>query len=83
MAYTFLKAQGYEIGKSLVDDSKIDYCKEMMLRHRKRALSCCCPLTLPALLTSPIPSTHLSKLRSFPLPQSRLTWKAAISAPRA
>jgi phosphoglycerate kinase len=29
MAYTFLKAQGYEIGKSLVDDTKIDYCKEM------------------------------------------------------
>ena len=32
MAYTFLKAQGYEIGKSLVDDSKIDYCKEMMAK---------------------------------------------------
>ena len=32
MAYTFLKAQGKEIGKSLVDDSKIDYCKEMMAK---------------------------------------------------
>lgn len=30
MAYTFLKAQGKEVGKSLVDDSKIDYCKEMI-----------------------------------------------------
>ncbi len=30
MAYTFLKAQGKEIGKSLVDDSKLDYCKEML-----------------------------------------------------
>ena len=30
MAFTFLKAKGYEIGKSLVDDEKIDYCKEMM-----------------------------------------------------
>ena len=30
MAYTFLKAQGYEIGTSLCDDTKIDYCKEMM-----------------------------------------------------
>ena len=30
MAYTFLKAQGYEVGTSLVDDSKIDYCKEMI-----------------------------------------------------
>ncbi len=30
MAYTFLKAKGYEIGHSLVDEEKIDYCKEMM-----------------------------------------------------
>ena len=35
MAYTFLKAQGYEIGKSLVDDTKIDYCKEMMEKAKK------------------------------------------------
>ena len=35
MAYTFLKAQGKEIGKSLVDDSKIDYCKEMMEKAEK------------------------------------------------
>ena len=30
MAYTFLKAKGYETGTSLVDDTKVDYCKEMM-----------------------------------------------------
>ncbi len=30
MAYTFAKAQGYEIGKSLCDDTKLDYCKEMI-----------------------------------------------------
>ena len=35
MAYTFLKAQGKEIGKSLVDDSKIDYCKEMIEKAEK------------------------------------------------
>ena len=35
MAYTFLKAQGYEIGKSLVDNTKIDYCKEMMSKAEK------------------------------------------------
>ncbi len=32
MAYTFLKAKGYEVGTSLVDDTKIDYCKEMMAK---------------------------------------------------
>ncbi|MDE7435196.1 MAG: phosphoglycerate kinase [Lachnospiraceae bacterium] len=35
MAYTFLKAQGYEIGISLVDDTKLDYCKEMMEKAEK------------------------------------------------
>ncbi len=35
MAYTFLKAKGYEIGTSLVDDEKIDYCKEMMEKANK------------------------------------------------
>ena len=30
MAFTFLKAQGYEVGNSLVDDTKLDYCKEML-----------------------------------------------------
>ncbi len=35
MAFTFLKAKGYEIGKSLVDDEKIDYCKEMMAKADK------------------------------------------------
>ena len=35
MAYTFLKAQGLEVGKSLVDDEKIDYCKEMMAKAEK------------------------------------------------
>ena len=34
MAYTFLKAQGYEVGMSLVDDSKIDYCLEMMAKAK-------------------------------------------------
>ena len=35
MAYTFLKAKGYEIGNSLVDETKIDYCKEMMEKADK------------------------------------------------
>jgi len=30
MAYTFFKAQGYEVGESIVDDTKIDFCKEIL-----------------------------------------------------
>ncbi len=35
MAYTFLKAKGYEVGTSLLDEEKIDYCKEMMSKAEK------------------------------------------------
>ncbi|WP_443714151.1 phosphoglycerate kinase, partial [Ruminococcus bicirculans (ex Wegman et al. 2014)] len=35
MAYTFLKAQGKEVGLSLVDDTKLDYCKELMAKADK------------------------------------------------
>ena len=35
MSFTFLKAQGYEVGKSLVDDEKLDYCKEMIAKAEK------------------------------------------------
>lgn len=35
MAYTFLKAKGYEIGTSLVDDEKLEYCREMIEKAEK------------------------------------------------
>ena len=35
MAYTFLKAKGYTVGTSLVDDEKVAYCKEMMDKAEK------------------------------------------------
>ena len=35
MSYTFLKAKGYEVGTSLVDDEQIDYCKAMMDKAEK------------------------------------------------
>ena len=46
MAYTFLKAQGYEIGKSLLDGEKLDYCREMLAKAKAaRSLrnQCRCP----------------------------------------
>ena len=35
MAYTFMKAQGKEVGQSLVDLEKVDYCKEMLDKAEK------------------------------------------------
>ena len=33
MSYTFLKANGYEIGKSLLDEESLDFCKEMLSKY--------------------------------------------------
>lgn len=44
MAYTFLKAKGYEIGRSLVDDQKISYCKEMMQRAEELGVKLLLPI---------------------------------------
>ena len=33
MSYTFLKAQGYEIGKSLFDEESLDFCKRVLKEH--------------------------------------------------
>ena len=35
MAFTFLKAKGYEVGNSLVDLEKLDYCTEMVAKAEK------------------------------------------------
>ena len=44
MAFTFLKAKGYEIGNSLVDDEKLDYCKEMMAKAEENGKQLLLPI---------------------------------------
>ena len=44
MAYTFAKAKGYEIGKSLVDETKIDYCKDMLKRAEEKGVKILLPV---------------------------------------
>ena len=56
MAYTFLKAQGKEVGTSLVDDTKIDYCKEMIEKAEKAGKKLLLPVdtTIAASFPDPI-----------------------------
>ena len=56
MAYTFLKAQGKGIGQSLVDDTKLDYCKEMMDKAEKLGKKLLLPIdtTIAASFPDPI-----------------------------
>ena len=44
MAYTFLAAKGYSIGKSLFDETKLDYCKEMMKKAEEKGVKLLLPV---------------------------------------
>ena len=44
MAYTFLKAKGYGVGKSLLDETKIDYCKDMMAKAEAKGVKLLLPV---------------------------------------
>ena len=55
MAYTFLKAQGAEVGTSLVDDTKLDYCKEMIEKAEKLGKKLLLPVDTTIAATFPNP----------------------------
>ena len=44
MAYTFLAAKGYSVGASLVDNEKIDYCKDMMAKAEAKGVNLLLPI---------------------------------------
>ena len=55
MAYTFLKAKGYEVGNSLLDETKVDYCKEMMEKAEKSGKKLLLPIDTVAINAFPEP----------------------------
>ncbi len=44
MAYTFLAAKGYSVGKSLLDTEKIDYCKDMLKKAEEKGVKILLPI---------------------------------------
>ena len=67
MAYTFIKAQGYEIGKSLCDDSKIDYCKEMMEKAKARGVKLLLPVDTVCVDAFPDPIDAAVETKVYPI----------------
>ena len=55
MAYTFLKAQGNEVGKSLVDDEKLEYCKEMLKKAEEKGVKLLLPVDTAVAASFPDP----------------------------
>ncbi len=44
MAYTFLKAQGYTVGSSLVEEDKVEYAKEMLAKAEEKGVKLLLPV---------------------------------------
>lgn len=55
MAYTFLYAQGYGIGTSLLDKEKVDYCKDMLARAKEKGVKILLPVDCVAAKAFPDP----------------------------
>ncbi len=55
MAYTFLAAKGYGVGNSLLDESKIDYCKDMLAKAEAKGVKILLPIDVVAAAGFPNP----------------------------
>lgn len=55
MAYTFVKAQGHEVGNSLCDDSKLDYCREMLDKAAAKGVKLLLPVDTACVKAFPDP----------------------------
>ena len=55
MAYTFLAAKGYNVGTSLLDTEKIDYCKEMMAKAEAKGVNLLLPIDTVVSASFPSP----------------------------
>ena len=55
MAYTFLAAQGNTVGKSLVDNEKLEYCKEMMAKAKAKGVNLLLPVDTAVAASFPSP----------------------------
>ncbi|MBQ3084052.1 MAG: phosphoglycerate kinase [Clostridia bacterium] len=55
MAYTFLAAKGYSVGKSLLDETKIDYCRDMMKQAEEKGVKILLPVDCAVVKEFPNP----------------------------
>lgn len=56
MAYTFLRAKGKEIGTSLFDEEKLDYCRDMLAKAEEKGVKLLLPVDTVVAKSFPIPS---------------------------
>ena len=75
MAYTFIKAQGGSIGQSLVDDEKIDYCKEMLAKAEQLGKKILLPVDTAVAASFPDPidaPIEIENVKSSEIPADKM-----------
>ena len=70
MAFTFAVAQGYSVGKSLVDPEKIDYCKEMLASAKEKGVEIRLPVD--AVVTKSFPDPVDAPIETANVPVSNI-----------
>lgn len=70
MAYTFLKAQGHSVGTSLVDDEKIDYCRQMLAKAEELGKKIYLPID--TVITSDFPTPIDAEIETEIVPSTEI-----------
>ena len=75
MAYTFLAAKGYEVGTSLVDLEKVDYCKDMLKKAEEKGVKLVLPVDTVVAASFPDPidgPIEVSVVESCAIPADKM-----------
>ena len=67
MAYTFVAAKGYGIGKSLFDAEKVDYCRDMMKKAEEKGVKLLLPIDTVVAASFPDPIDGPIEVRTVPV----------------
>ena len=67
MAYTFLVAKGYGVGTSLVDEEKVEYCKEMMAKAEAKGVKLLLPVDTACITDFPDPIDAPVETKVYPV----------------
>jgi len=70
MAYTFLAAKGYGVGTSLLDESKIDYCREMMAKAEEKGVKLLLPID--TVITKNFPDPIDAEIETATVPSNEI-----------
>ena len=70
MAYTFLAAKGYGVGESLLDESKLDYCRDMMKKAEEKGVKLLLPID--TVVTDHFPDPIDAPIETETVPSDRI-----------